>query len=686
MQQALLRALAGAGFYGPSPWRVAVVLWLAGSGSLLAQTRPLADTTVLRGVTLNEVRVRGTRPSLRNTSANPVQILSGKELEKLNSLSVADAVRYFSGVQLKDYGGIGGLKTINVRSMGSQHTAVFYDGIQLGNAQNGQVDLGKFSLDNIEEIELYNSQRNTILQPAKGFSSASTLYLRSKRPHFAGEEKRHGKVSLKTGSFGLVNPAVLWQEKLSARVASTVSAEWLYADGRYRFRYTNGVYDTTAVRQNADVAAWRLEAGLNGQLRDSSEWAVKVYGYGSERGLPGAIVANRFLSSQRQWDRNFFAQSSYRKEVGPRYSLLVNAKYADDYTRYYDPEYIKDDGPLENTFRQREAYFSLAHQYRLTSFWDVSLAADGLWNTLDADLYRFSYPTRYTGLVALATKLHWARLDVQGSVLGTFVDDRVRAYTSAGRKQEFTPTVSVAWQPLPTANLRVRAFYKDIFRLPTFNDLYYTFIGNTYLRPEYTKQYNLGLAYQREWSSGPLAALSFQVDGYYNQVKDKIVAVPTAKLFRWTMLNLDRVEIRGVQANLQSSWGLGTAARLTTGLNYTLERAVELTPGSDNYNQQIPYTPHHSGSVIAGVEWAPFTLNYSFLYTGPRYSQKTNEPVNYLQPWYTHDLSTSWQYRRPRHQVKLTAEVNNVLNQYYDVVLNFPMPGRSYRFTLSFTY
>ena len=47
------------------------------------------------------------------------QKLSGQELDALNSFSVADAIRYFSGVQLKDYGGVGGLKTINIRSMGT---------------------------------------------------------------------------------------------------------------------------------------------------------------------------------------------------------------------------------------------------------------------------------------------------------------------------------------------------------------------------------------------------------------------------------------------------------------------------------------------------------------------------------------------------------------------------------------
>ena len=47
----------------------------------------------------------------RNAAIVPVQTLSGKELEKLSSNSVADALRYYSGVQIKDYGGIGGLKT-----------------------------------------------------------------------------------------------------------------------------------------------------------------------------------------------------------------------------------------------------------------------------------------------------------------------------------------------------------------------------------------------------------------------------------------------------------------------------------------------------------------------------------------------------------------------------------------------
>ena len=99
---------------------------------------------------IKESIIIGTPAGYKYREVIPAQTLKEEELQRLNSFSVADAIRYFSGVQLKDYGGVGGLKTVNIRSMGTNHMAVFYDGIQLGNAQNGQVDLGRLSLDDVE--------------------------------------------------------------------------------------------------------------------------------------------------------------------------------------------------------------------------------------------------------------------------------------------------------------------------------------------------------------------------------------------------------------------------------------------------------------------------------------------------------------------------------------------------------
>ena len=265
----------------------------------------------------------------------PAQKLDGEQLQRLNSFSVADAVRYFSGVQIKDYGGVGGIKTVDIRSMGTNHMGVFYDGIQLGNAQNGQIDLGKFSLDNIEEVSLYNGQKSDIFQPAKDFGAAGTIYLRTRTPKFENNKRTNVKVLFRTGSFGLVNPSILLEQKLSDNLSAAINAEYIDANGKYKFRYkkvfSDGTlaWDTTATRQNGDVYSLRVEGGLYGKMK-GGKWNAKAYYYDSERGIPGAIVNNVWKTSQRQWDRNFFAQGSFQKRIGSRYELLLSAKYAID--------------------------------------------------------------------------------------------------------------------------------------------------------------------------------------------------------------------------------------------------------------------------------------------------------------------------------------------------------------------
>ncbi|MFR9594253.1 MAG: Plug domain-containing protein, partial [Rikenellaceae bacterium] len=198
-----------------------------------------------------------------NKETIPVQVLGGEELKRLSAHSVADAVRYFSGVQIKDYGGIGGLKTINVRSMGSNHVGVFFDGVQIGNAQNGVVDLGRFSLDNMETVSMYNGQKSAIFQSAKDYASASAIYMTTRKPKFESGKDYNFNLGLKGGSFKTINPSVLWEQRLSKSIRSSVSAEYMYTSGEYPFTYTKeDGYNVTETRENGDIRYFRAEAAL----------------------------------------------------------------------------------------------------------------------------------------------------------------------------------------------------------------------------------------------------------------------------------------------------------------------------------------------------------------------------------------------------------------------------------------
>ena len=612
----------------------------------------------------------------------PVQELTGAALQRLSVYSVADALRYFAGLQIKDYGGIGGLKTVNVRSLGSQHVGVFYDGIQLGNAQNGVIDLGRFSLDNMETVTLYNGQKSAIFQSAKDYASASAVYLQTRRPR---ESKLN--VGFKAGSFDTYNPSVLWEHKGDSAWSTSLCAEYLQTSGRYPFRLTKREsYDTTMVRENGDVRALRVEAALFGDTQ-KNHWMAKTYFYHSERGYPGAAVREEpgtFSHQDRQWDTNAFMQGSWRRNVAWWYSMQVQAKYAYDYLHYLsDPRLDVSTMYIDNTYRQQEAYASTSHLLQLLPWWNVSVAADFQMNTLDANLMGFVYPTRYTTLGAASTQMELGGLKAQASLLYAFVDDHTRTGAGAGRKSRLTPALVASWRPFESADWHIRAFYKQIFRMPTLNDLYYTFIGNQQLKPENTTQFNVGTTWALTTDGGILRRLECQVDAYYNEVENKIVAMPTSNQFRWTMINLGYVEIRGIDVALQSSWQTGRAGHGLR-LTYTYQQAQDRTDASSPwYGGQIPYIPWHSGSAVYMGDVGRWSWNYSFIYTGERYEAIANIPENYSQPWYTHDASLSYQMPLKRAEMRLTLEINNILNQPYEVVQCYPMPGRNWKLRMN---
>jgi len=620
----------------------------------------------------------------------PVQQLSGKQLEKLSVHSVADALRYFSGVQIKDYGGVGGLKTVNVRSMGSHHVGVFYDGIELGNAQNGVVDLGRFSLDNMASITMYNGQKSAIFQPAKDFASASSIYMTSRTPHFKENKKRNLNIAIKGGSFATINPTVIWEQLLCDGLSSSFSAGYMHTSGKYKFRYARkDGYDTTEVRKNGDVKALRIEGSLIGAI-NNGEWRSKLYYYKSERGYPGASVREepgKFKNQDRQWDENIFIQGSYRKKINQLYSLLLNCKYANDYLHYIsDPRLDVTTMYVNNKYLQQESYISVANLFSLSEWFSASISSDYQLNRLKANLIDFVYPQRQSLLTSAATSIRLEKIKIQASLLHSYIKEKTRkSGANADDKSEFTPSVIVSYKPISVTDFNLRAFYKRIFRMPTLNDLYYTFIGNKSLKPEYTTQYNIGLTYGINVRKRQIQRISLQLDCYYNEVEDKIIAMPTSNQFRWTMINLGYAEILGIDASLEYEW-IREDFSINARLNYTYQKAQDFTDiKNEYYGGQIPYVPKHSGSAIINGSFRDWDVNYSFIYTGERYESVANIRENYAQPWYTHDLSFSKRVFLRERELRLTAEINNLLNQPYEVVKCYPMPGTNINLKLNIT-
>ena len=643
------------------------------------------DTSTVHS--LNEVVVTTSTSTKETRATAPLQILSSEALDGLNAIQVADAVKHFSGVMVKDYGGIGGLKTVSVRSLGASHTAVSYDGIAVSDAQNGQIDISRFSLDNIDMLSLSNGQSDQIFQPARQYASAAVLNITTMAPRFDNRPV-NGKVMMKSGSFGLINPSLHIAGKLNEYLSMTASGEWMSAHGRYPYlmHYGTQANDSTSIeiRQNTDVQNLRAEVALYGSDSVQNGY-LKGYYYQSERGLPGATIFynTQNFSSQRIWDRSAFLQGHYERNFANILSLQLNAKYNYSFTHYLDPMYLGSEGKDENRYSQNEYYLSGAVIYRPISGLSFNLSQDGIINTLSADLDNFTSPTRYTSLTAVAGKYVNNWVMATASVLMTATKDVMADHSKGLQRFKASPYASLSFKPFSNTDFRIRFFYKNIFRLPTFNDLYYGKVGNRDLLPETTNQYNIGLTFQRSITEYiPMLALSCDI--YHNDVRNKIVAYPTKNIYTWTMLNYGRVSITGLDFTGDIEIAPCKEVQITLGATYTYNRALNVTdPADRDYRHQIPYTPRISGSGKAGIKTPWFTLNYSLVWSGHRYAVNQNYAENRVEGYFDHSLSASHEFSlRHDHKLGINLECLNLTNINYCVVRYFPMPGRSWRGTI----
>ena len=591
----------------------------------------------------------------------PSQTISGETLHNLSTSSVADALKYFSGVQIKDYGGLGGLKTVNVRSLGSQHVGVYLDGIRITNAQNGQVDLGKYSLSNMESVSLYNANKNERLQSASEYASAATVYMQTKKP-----DRTMFNIEYGNGSFGLNKV----KGYFSLKDFFFVDAEYQHIDGDYKFKFKSTSEDTIGRRSNSYISFYRLEAaGFYKGL------TAHAYYYNSERGLPGPVIrrlSDQWSSKDRQWDQNFFLQTSYKK-LWSDFGLRANLKYSYDYLHYLqDPEKNTSVMYCNNHYAQQDLYGSVAGSYNRRWF-SVTASTDLRWTDLNCDVYRFNYVYRIDSKSLLSFITSYKGLEANVALLYTNIKDNTKS--GGASLSKFAPMYLLSYK---YKRFIFRAFHKKIFRAPTLNDLYYTVVGTTSLKPEYTSQWDAGVDYKD-------SRFHLAVDGYYNYIDDKIVAIPMKSQFRWSMVNFGKVKSLGISVSGGYSAEWRKFSLLANG-NYTCQKDLDYsTPGSPEYKHYVPYSPLHSASMILDLGYDSYSLCTSFLYTGERFALLSNNADDMLGDWYTVDLKLNKCFiLKNGNVIQTTIECNNVTDSRHEVVKRYPMPGRNWKFTLKF--
>jgi outer membrane cobalamin receptor len=599
----------------------------------------------------------------------------GKQsIERLNSISVAEASRFFPGLQVKDYGGLGGLKTVSLRSLGASYTTVLYNGIPLVDAQGGQIDLGRFSLMNVEAIELSLQLPAQNLAPARAFANAAMINIRSE----VFDTAFSLKTGLQAGSFQTFQPFVSVRTKLSRKTAIQIYGDWQTSKGRYPFAdYENN--GTHRKRSGADISAMHGEITLTHKFNDSTYISWQNYYYTSDRGLPGAIIYFANPVSDRLKNQSLFSQIQWKTFPAKKFAMLSSFKYAVDDKHYADPDYPNSAGRFENDFQQTSAYGSVALEWMSSKKFSVHYALDYVWDKLirkDSFSINFASPIRNTVIqnAGVVWKRHSVKL--QADLLHTLIKETVTYGEKSPNRSEVAPTF--------TANIRFhdvcfRGSFKYLYRYPGFDELYFTNVGNTGLKPERGRLYNLGVLGEKNDTGGNLK-INWSVDGYYQRLSDKILAIPRQNLFQWSMMNIGKASIYG--ADMFFSAGLlHQHSQYSLSVNYSFQKALDVSdPASISYKKQLAYSAVHSGSVRCSYGNGRIYAGYNLLFSGSRYRAGGELKEDRIDGFLLHDLYAGCSFFQQKiFKLSVKLEANNIFDHQYEIIRFYPMPGRNFR-------
>ncbi|MBR6276223.1 MAG: TonB-dependent receptor [Prevotella sp.] len=626
--------------------------------------------------TLSEVTVTETRHSHTLKSTAPMHVIDRHDMLTLGIADMADALHHLPGITLRDYGGAGGMKTVSVRGFGTKHTGVSYDGVMLSECQSGETDLSRYALDNVAHLTLTIGDNDDIFIPARNVTTPAVIAINTWQ--MAHDKRQMMTVQVKAGSFGYVSPYLRYDRRLSQNAEMSAIGEFVYAENDYPYTIKNGIETINDRRQNSRMNQGHAEVNFKYEKRRKEFWG-KVYYYDNDRQLPGQVFYYSNTSRETLRDRNLFGQFAYQMPWNERLSMKWLGKFNWTASLY-------DDGMVANwsqdgDYYQREAYTSLCLLYAPHDHWAFDYSADYAFNNLNSSLPTDTRPYRNTVLQSATAKYHTGRLTVMGRLLYSLYLNGARDGEASNDMRRLSPSISLSYAL--TSCLRLRASYKDIFRAPTFNENYFFHYGNKDLKPEDTQQVNVGVTYAAKAMQHAQrhTELTATADLYYNKVKEMIQGVPY-NMFVWTCINIGKVEVLGLDATLKGVHHIG-GHTLTASANYSLQQARNRTnEESPYYNNQIAYTPLHSGAASLSWENPWVNLTVSGHRIGERWASNENLDGTRINSYGELNVTAWRQFQVRNTNIELRFDVKNLTDKQYEIVRSYPMPGRSWQMTI----
>lgn len=597
---------------------------------------------------------RSQQDSFLALSAN--QIIRRESIEQLQVTSVSDILKSVAGMHIANQGGAGQVSSVYTRGTNSNHTLILIDGVRVGSATLGAVNLSTVSAQQIERIEIVKGPRAALW----GSDAIGGVIQIFTKQHNNGE----GTVSIGAGSNGLFQAA----------------ASMGFGDQKHQ--YTLNVSTEKADGFNAYVSDPSNPYDINEPDEDGYDrQSISLLGNSQFYETMSMKLVARFEESDSDFDAsypdspcwddytkvcpNYYANKqtseNYHLRLAGVYqtdklSLEASIAQSQDQGATYGNGIDKGDADEIKTERDQ---FSLVGNYQLTGETGFSFGTDWYEESVSTNTDKDNSTPGFQA---------WS-LDKR-SVSAVFLQARHQAnqfiFEVAGRYDDIEKlgnesnyNASIGYQ-LPE-NWLVSFNSGTAFKAPTFNDLYWPGSGNPDLRPESSKTHEVLV---RKSAENSLIEISL----YDTEVEDLIAWSPN-EFGQWQPANINQAEMQGIDVNYSGSY-------------YDFDYQISLTyveTEDQSTGEELLRRPKFSANYALNYHWQTWLFGTVISY---RDEAKDSGNVD-LDDYWLVDLTTSYQVNET---FKVAAKVSNAFNKNYQSALNYQADDTNYSINLSYAF
>jgi vitamin B12 transporter len=594
---------------------------------------------------------------------------TAEDLEAAGVASVEQALTIVPSLIVSPVGTSGSQSTVSLRGSTASQVLVLVDGVRVSDPATGQVDLSRLglSIDDIESIEVVrggvaaqygaDAVGGVIIIKTKRGSQKSGFSLRVKNSSYLPASSVSGSgansVAVSASLLSLVDGQSLsFRAGLPGGFALAASAErasnaFLYYDSNYIQRRRN---NADLLRGSTDLS-WKGFVG-EGELSAGAEFGARSLG------VPGTMDSPTPQARQQDVDASISTDYSTDYFFSDRSSLKANG-----YGRFGLLEYQGSDAVAADVHR------------------NVRVGGDTRWSLLlgTSSVINAGVSARYECLDSTVVKNADGAMP-ERLTLGTFIEPSIVLGTWS-----FAPALRYDWTNDFPSGISLcfgatKALSKEAaftfsastaYRAPSFDDLYWPASGgvegNPDLEPETAYCADAGFRLKKEKSS-------FSASTYVRYSKDVILWQENNDGV-WRPTNFGDAFYPGLELEYETAMAPWTLSCSYTFLySYVLSGNLSLAD-----DKRVPGVPVHKLSAIGSYTSGPFKGSLSCSYEGLRYLTTSN--LAYQPAVFLVGAKMDWSLNK---NMSFSVEGKNLLDERYESVQGYPMPGLSIE--VSFEY